>query len=184
LWLSRHIGDEIKRVNNSCFDSVNKIVRETAGYFQYSALQFRGRLDDRLNQVLGVHLPDADWQIDFTGIDQPDINVYRAFDSHLDSLLFFLPVRWFNKIFYRHFIRQITFEIEKNLYRYISALTGKIIKTIDVIHEQALIYISAEIKNVENILQHADSNYETIRSCAERLKDLKKQESSFLKKDF
>ncbi|HLF35792.1 MAG TPA: dynamin family protein [Cyclobacteriaceae bacterium] len=177
-WLNIHIGEEIKRMNDDCFNSVIQIVRETAGYYQYSALQFRQRLDDKLSEVFGVRLPSAYWQIDFTGIDRPDINIYRTFDSHIDSLLFFLPINWFRNIFYRHYINQIPFETEKNLHRYISALTGKLIKTIDAIHEQALLYISNEIRNIENILQRPDTSYRTIQYYLERLENIKKKENA------
>ncbi len=174
-WLNEHIGDEIKQIDNACFDQVNQIVRETAGYYQYSALQFRQRLDEKLSQVFGVHLPDAYWQIDFTGIDKPDITIYRAFDSHIDTLLFFLPMKWFHYPFFRHFSKQIPYETDKNLHRYISELNGKINKTIDTIHRQALQYISNEITTVENVLQQANTNYSVLKEYTERLKKIKTQ---------
>lgn len=174
-WMNGQIGEEIRQINNACFDQVNQIVRETAGYYQYSALQFRQRLDEKLSQVFGVHLPEAYWQIDFTGIDKPDVTIYRAFDSHIDSLLFFLPVKWFRKLFFRHFSRQIPYETDKNLQRYISELNGKIIKTIDLIHRQALQYISNEIRTVENILQQANTNFEVYKAYLEKLNNMKTQ---------
>ena len=174
-WLNEQIGNEVKQVDNTCFDQVNQIVRETAGYYQYSALQFRQRLDEKLIQAFGVHLPEAYWQIDFTGIDKPDITIYRAFDSHIDTLLFFLPMKWFRSLFFRHFSKQIPYETDKNLHRYISELNGKINKTIDTIHKQALQYISNEIRTVENILQQTTSNYEILKDYMERLKKIKSQ---------
>jgi hypothetical protein len=174
-WLKEKIEHKISEIDNKSFDDVNQIVRETAGYYQYTALRFRQLLDEKLSHELGVHLPEAYWQIDFTGIDKPDITIYRAFDSHLDTLLFFLPMTWFRRVFSGHFSKQIPFETEKNLQRYISDLTGKIIKTIDLIHKQALQYISNEIKTVENILQQANSNYTILQDYMERLKNLKSQ---------
>ncbi|MCE1188242.1 MAG: dynamin family protein [Ignavibacteria bacterium] len=174
-WLNQQIGNEVKQIDNDCFDQVNQIVRETAGYYQYSALQFRQRLDEKLFQAFGVHIPEAYWQIDFTGIDKPDITIYRAFDSHLDTLLFFLPMKWFHSLFFRHFSKQIPYETDKNLHRYISELNGKINKTIDTIHRQALQYISNEIMTVENILQQATSDYTILKDYMERLKKIKTQ---------
>ncbi len=175
LWLEEHLGSEVAKIDNDCFDQVNQLVREIIDYYQYSALQFRQRLDEKLDQAFGVHLPEAWWQIDFTGIEKPDISIYQAFDSHLDTLLFFLPMRWFNKLFFRHFHHQIPYGAEKNLYRYISDLTGKIIKTINVIHGQALQFIDSEIKTVENILQQANSNYEVLRGYLERLERIRSE---------
>lgn len=174
-WLNEQIGNEVRQIDNACFDQVNQIVRETAFYYQYAALQFRQRLDEKLSQVFGVHLPDACWQIDFTGIDKPDITIYRAFDSHIDSLLFFLPMKGFRSLFFRHFSKQIPYETDKNLHRYISGLNGKINKTIDTIHTQALQYISNEIRTVENILQQATSNCAVLQEYMEKLKEIKTQ---------
>lgn len=174
-WLNEKIGNEVKQLDNACFEQVNQIVRETAGYYQYSALQFRQRLDEKLSQAFGVHLPEAYWQIDFTGIDKPDISIYRAFDSHIDTLLFFLPMKWFSPLFFRHFSEQVPYEAEKNLHRYISDLNGKIIKTIDTIHKQAVQYIHTETGTVENILQQATGNYEILQAYMERLRKIKSQ---------
>ena len=179
-WLKEKIQDEVTEIDRNNFGQVNQIVREIAGYFQYTALRFRQLLDEKLHHELGVHLPDAYWQIDFTGIDKPDITIYRAFDSHIDTLLFFLPMKWFKNIFFRHFSKQIPYETEKNLHRYISDVTGKIIKTIDLIHKQALQYISSEIKTVENILQQENNDYVILQNYLERLKELKSHHESLL----
>jgi hypothetical protein len=81
----------------------------------------------------------------------------------------------FRKMFYKHFIKQIPLEAEKNLHRYISALTYKIIKTIDNIHHQALQFINNEINTVETILQHKNDDHIYLQQCFERLKEIKNQ---------
>jgi GTPase SAR1 family protein len=172
-WLKDKLGNEINILENECFPEINLIVKGTLDYFEYSALQFRRRLEERIFNLFGVNLPEAYWQIDFTGIDKPDISIYRVFDSHIDTLLFFIPMKWFNKVFYRHFKKQIPFETEKNLHRYISDVTGKIIKTIDNIHKQTLQYISNELKTVENILQQENGNSDELKRNLERLNEFK-----------
>lgn len=171
-WLKEKIGTETTRIDNACFEQINRIVKDYMGYYQYTALKFRNQLDEKLDQVFGVHLPEAFWQIDFTGIDKPDISIYSAFDSHLDMFLFFLPMKWFGRFFLNHFRKQIPLETDKNLHRYISGLTGKIIKTIDSTHKQALHYINNEIKTVENILQNKNDNSAELQKNMERLKRL------------
>ncbi|HEY9125261.1 MAG TPA: dynamin family protein, partial [Bacteroidales bacterium] len=99
-WLKANLGHQITTIDNACFEQINQIVKEIASYYEYSALQYRQRLNDRINQMFGVNLPEVSWQIEFSGIDKPDVSVYRAFDSHLDTLLFFLPMRWFKRLFY------------------------------------------------------------------------------------
>jgi len=172
-WLKETLGNEITILDKECFNQVDHIVKETVDYYQYAALQFRQRLDDKLNQVFSVHLPEASWQIEFDGIDKPDISIYRTFDSHLDMLLFFLPMKFFNRIFCKHFQSQIPHEIEKNLYRFISDLTGKIIKAIDSIYKQSLQFISYETKTIERILQDDKNNCAGLENNLKRLKEIK-----------
>ncbi len=173
-WLQNMLHKEIAAIDQICFDPSNKIIKETAGYYHFSALRFRQQIDDKLFHAFGIHLPEAVWQIDFAGIDIPDISIYRAFDSHIDILLFFLPVRMFRKLIFRHFSRQIPFETEKNLQRYISDLNEKMIKTIDRIHRQALQYMANEIATVENILNQSPEDIGKIQTIIEKLEAIKK----------
>ena len=172
-WLKDNIGKEINILENESFTDINMIVREALNYFEYSALQFHRRIEERIVSLFGMQLPEASWQIDFNGIDKPDISVYRAFDSHIDMLLFFLPMRCFRNIFFKHFQKQVPNEIEKNLQRYISDVTGKIIKSIDYIYRQALLYISNETKTVEHILLNEKNNYMEMKENVKRLKEIK-----------
>jgi GTP-binding protein EngB required for normal cell division len=55
-WLKKEISNEISIINDKSFDEFNHIVIETAGYYQYAALQFRQRMDEKLKQVFGVNL--------------------------------------------------------------------------------------------------------------------------------
>jgi GTPase Era involved in 16S rRNA processing len=172
-WLKETLENEITTLDKERFEQVNQIVKETVVYYGYAALQFRQRLDEKLHQAFGIHLPEASWQIEFAGIDKPDISIYRAFDSHLEMVLFFLPMKLSNKIFFKHFQKQIPYEIEKNLYRFISDLTGKIIIAIDSIYKQSLQFISYETKTIERILQGDKNNCAELENNLKRLKEIK-----------
>jgi len=172
-WLKETLRNEIIALDNECYEHVNQIVKETINYYEFAIQQFRQRLDEKLHQSFGAHLPEASWQIEFAGIDKPDISIYRAFDSQLDMMLFFLPMKLFRGIFLNHFQKQIPNETEKNLYRYISDLTGKIIKAIDNIHKQALQYISNETKTIDQILKNENNNHAGLQINLNRLREIK-----------
>ncbi len=171
-WLKDNLGIEINILGNECFERINSIVKGSLDYFEYSALQFRHHLEEKVFELFGVKLPLASWQIDFNGIEKPDTSIYRAFDSHIDTLLFFLPMRYFRNIFFRHFQRQIPEEIEKNLHRFVSDVTYKIIKSIDNIHKQSLQCISNETKTVEQILLNEKSNCAELQESINSLRQI------------
>jgi hypothetical protein len=77
-WLNEQIGNEVRQIDNACFDQVNQIVRETAFYYQYAALQFRQRLDEKLNQAFGVHLSSPLSQKWFDGISHAVCSVLQG----------------------------------------------------------------------------------------------------------
>lgn len=171
-WLRDKLGQEIRELDKTCSEDIFRFVRKMADYYQYAARQFRQKMDDKVFQAFGIHLPEAHWQVDFTTLDHPDVSIYRAFDSHLDMLLFFLPVQWFRKYFFLHFSRQIALEAEKNLHRYISDMTGKIILSLDQMQKQAAFFIQNEVRTVEDILQNAPDDFAEIKKNMERLQSL------------
>jgi GTP-binding protein EngB required for normal cell division len=171
-WLKESMGDEITRIGNECFPQVNQVIKDASSYYEYSARQFRRRLDEKVEHLFGAHLPEAAWQIDFAGIDQPDVSIYRAFDSNIDSLLFFLPMKIFKGLFFYHFKNQIPYETEKNLQRYISDLNEKILKSMDSIHQQSLLYINTETKRLEKVLHFEKSNRAEMEANIERLHEI------------
>jgi GTPase Era involved in 16S rRNA processing len=172
-WLKEKLENEVIRIDGDTYDQVNQIVSVMVGYYQFTALRFRQLLDEKINHELGVHLPESYWQIDFTGIEKPDISIYNTFDSHIDLLFFFLPMKLFKNIFFGHFNKQILYETDKNLHRYISDVTEKIFRTMDRIYTQALQFISIEIKTVESILQQTDNDYTILQNYLNRLNELK-----------
>ncbi|HQH41492.1 MAG TPA: hypothetical protein PK825_07105, partial [Bacteroidales bacterium] len=91
---------------------------------------------------------------------------------HIGSGNSLLPVQWFRKNFHRHFSRQIALEAEKNLHRYISDMTGKIILSLDQMQKQAASFIQNEVRSVEDILQNATDDFDEIRKNIERLQVL------------
>jgi len=171
-WLKTELNSEINRLQEHCYSQTEQIISESNSYFHYTAQRFRKQLDEKLFSVFQIHLHENAWQIDFTGVDKPDISIYRVFDSHLDSLLFFIPVYPFRRLIFRHFQKQITTEIKKNLHRYISDLTGKIIKSIENAHQQTLKCISNETITVEKILRNEKTNCEDLKKHVDRLAQL------------
>jgi GTPase SAR1 family protein len=163
LWLKEALGDELKQIDENINGKVNDMVLEPLGYFEYSSAKFRQRLQDSLLRLFETGLPDASLSIEFTGVPHPDVSVYRAFDSHIDTLLFFLPVRVFGRLFRKHFLKQLPLETEKNLYRYISGMTEKIFKAIDLLNAQAIGFIGYETKTAIDILQSDAGNLDEVR---------------------
>jgi len=171
-WMAESLGEEIRAIDDSLQEPLEKIVGETMAYFQYSARLFRQKLDEKLYDQFGLTLPEDYWQLNRIEIDILDVSIYFSFDSHLDMLLFFLPMRRFGWAFRNHFSRRIAIETEKNLYRNVSDLTGKLIRTIDDLYQQSQRFISDQMRWVEAVLQEARTNDEMLKDCLVKLEQL------------
>lgn len=79
-------------------------------------------------------------------------------------------------MFFRHFLNQIQHEVDKNLRRYISELTGKIFR-LHRCHSQTgsavLQFINNELNTVEYLRQKNIGNHEELKKYRERLKEIK-----------
>ncbi|MBB3187488.1 dynamin family protein [Microbacter margulisiae] len=171
-WLAKNIRKELLKIDESYYDQINQLVMEYLDYYRYTAVQFRQQLEEKLTESFGIHLSETYWQCDFMGVEKPDVSIYRVFDSHLDSLLFFLPIKGFSRLFYNHFKKQIPLEAEKNLHRYISFVTTKIFQSIDALHAQAVTYIKSEMTIIINILTRETGNNEELTESLGKLKTM------------
>ncbi|MGC9151179.1 MAG: dynamin family protein [Microbacter sp.] len=174
-WLAKNIRSELLKIDESYYDQMNRLVMEYLDYYRYTAVQFRQQLADKLLDTFGLHLSEIYWQCDFMGVDKPDVSIYRVFDSQLDSLLFFLPMKGFRSLFYRHFKSQIPLEAEKNLHRYISFVSNKIFQSIDALQAQSIAYINSEMNVIVNILNNDTGDTETLTASLEQLEAMRQQ---------
>ena len=174
-WLKEKLAEEISKTDNGSFSGVNDLLKEPLKYFEYSSIQFRNRINEKINRLFDVTMPCSLWQIDFTGIVNSDIAIYRIFDSNIDTLLFFMPMKIVSPLFYKHFYNQIPLEVEKNIQRYISDLNEKITRTIDDMHKQSLEYINNEISYIEGILLNEKTNLPELENSLIRLDKLRTQ---------
>jgi predicted GTPase len=174
-WLAKNIRQELLKIDETHYDQMNHLVMEYLDYYRYTAVQFRQQLADKLLDAFGLHLTETYWQCDFMGVEKPDVSIYRVFDSQLDSLLFFLPMKSFRPLFYRHFKKQIPLEAEKNLHRYISFVTNKIFQSIDALHAQSVAYINAEMSIIVNILNNETVDSDVLTASLAQLKSFQEQ---------
>ncbi|UWX57882.1 dynamin family protein [Chlorobaculum sp. MV4-Y] len=171
-WLKNRMRAEIAKVNEEVYTRIEALIHEMLRHFEYAARQFRVRLEEKVFELLGVQLPEKSWQLDFAGIEKPDIAVYRAFDTHLDMFIFFLPMSLFRWLFLKHFQNKIPREVEKNLERYISSVNLKIFKLIDNMHRQVSSYVGNEIANLERVLQRDASGLKHLTDNKSRLEEM------------
>jgi hypothetical protein len=113
---------------------------------------FRLRISQRLKESLGVEfiisLPDL--QPIFPEIKY--IPFPKAFDFPVELVFFLFPMFIFKKYFIRPFLKELPFELEKNISRLAAVWTDAINSSIDSLAKQTQTQIEAEIKILKKLL--------------------------------
>jgi GTPase Era involved in 16S rRNA processing len=134
---------------------------------------FRERLREKLEAVMGVSLPEEDWELTLSDPPRPDVAVSRVFESNLDLLWFLFPMPLFKKVFANYFRRQIPYEVEKNFYRLVSGLTEKINREMDKMMDRGLSYVAKHLSTIETLLSGTESSTAQIEAKIEAITHLK-----------
>ncbi len=168
-WLKKSIADEILIIEKDDKQFFDNILLEAVNHFETYSKSFKQRLSDNIFKILAVKISEQNLKIENNEIKTPNISISRSFDTHIDLLWFLFPMFLFKKFFFKFFLKQIPFEIEKNLYRTTSLLTNIINKQIKTAEQETIIYISNQLTNIEQILNNTTDNSEEIRQMIDKL---------------
>jgi hypothetical protein len=162
-WVSETMTEEMRNLSKAEHHNFFGTLRKAHASFTRSLEAFRKFLDENIQKVLGVKLPDVDWKIDVTEPDHPDIAFTKSFDFHFDLIWFLIPMIIFRKISERHFIRSVPRQVEINLSRLAYQWETRINNAIDAMRIQAIIYVQEELSTIEGLLSKTDEQTSEIR---------------------
>ncbi|MCX7862587.1 MAG: dynamin family protein [Bacteroidales bacterium] len=169
FWLKTELTIQLQDIQQKEQIKIEKIIQESAQRLSLYSKHLNNRLSDNVEKILGIKLSALEWSPGIPPIKQPDVSVYRVFDSHIELLWFVFPSIIFKKFFYSHFKKQIHREVEKNIQRLISDLSEIIIHQIDMCKNQTLQYILNEIKLIDNALSHCENKSEEYKNVLNEL---------------
>ncbi len=151
-WLRLSMADAMTAVEAGETTFIQQHVDECRDHFNNYLSDFRERLNQNLEKILGLRMPEDDCKIEVRPMEKANISVSWAFESHIDLLWFLIPMPVFRKSFEKYFLRKIPGEVEKNLYRLVSLLTNNINAAIDKLQLQSLNYLVSELDSVSKML--------------------------------
>ncbi|MFH0977635.1 MAG: dynamin family protein [Spirochaetota bacterium] len=161
-WLNEVLQTEIKKIVNAERPKFVEIVETAKRHYSFFLKSFRDRLNQSIQSVLGITIKSEEWVVEIKEIRNPDVRVSRASDFHLDMLWFLFPMFLYKGVFKKYFANQIPNEIDKNLHRITSDLTGIVNKEIEELKNQTYRFIVNELATIEAILSDEKSQTEDI----------------------
>lgn len=171
-WLKSALTLKLKNIADKEQLQFNEILNKINAHFSFYTKSLREKLSKNIFKVLEIKLRSDEWKPEFKPLKQPDISIYRTFDSNIDLLWFLFPMFIFRNIFKNYFSKQIAHEVEKNIHRLTSNITDIINKETNNNKEQTLIYILNELNTIEKVLSGKKSNSNDYSKTINELKQI------------
>ncbi|OFX34179.1 MAG: hypothetical protein A2X08_03490 [Bacteroidetes bacterium GWA2_32_17] len=171
-WLKSALTLKLKNIADKEQLQFNEILNKINAHFSFYTKSLREKLSENIFKVLEIKLSSDEWKPEFKPLKQPDISIYRTFDSNIDLLWFLFPMFIFRNIFKNYFSKQIAYEVEKNIHRLTSNITDIINKETNNNKEQTLIYILNELNTIEKVLSGKKSNSNDYSKTINELKQI------------
>jgi len=179
-WLKETLSRELHLISHAGREEFLANLRKAQGLFSRRLETFRTLLNQNVEKVLGIKLPDVDWRIEVKLPAAPDVWTIRTFDQHLDSLWFLIPLFIFRPLVEKHFLRQIPKAVTVNLSRLAAQWEVRVNRAIDTMMEQTLKYVHDEITALDTLLSSRSHSEEDLFPLKEKLTTaLKGLEDSF-----
>ena len=162
-WIRKVMAVSMMDVEGRERDFMQTYLDGVREHFNNYLTTFRERLNQNLQKVLGVTMPEDHFEVEVKTMEKANISVSWAFESHIDMLWFLIPMSLFRESFRKYFLKQIPFEVEKNLRRLVSLLTNNLNALIGELHLQSLNYITSELDKIKDVLDTPVSESEDIK---------------------
>jgi GTP-binding protein EngB required for normal cell division len=151
-WLADRMTEEMKHISKIEHRHFYGTLNKAHASLSRSIESFRNLLDKNIEKVLGVRLAPADWKIEVSEPDYPDIKTIRSFDFHFDLIWFLIPMFIFRGLFEKHFISEIPREVEANLSRLAAQWEDRINRAIEEMRKQSINYVKDELATIDALL--------------------------------
>jgi GTP-binding protein EngB required for normal cell division len=171
-WLQGTLAEEIGHISKTEHKHFFGTLKKAHASFSRSLEAFRSLLNQNIERVLGLRLAEAEWKIEVTEPNQPDIRISRTFDFHLNLFWFLIPMFIFRRLFEKHYLNQVPNIVVVNLSRLAAQWEDRINKAIEEMKKQALNYVQDELATIESLLSKAHGQTEEIRRTIEELKKI------------
>ncbi len=177
-WLKKEMHTALLQLEKDIRPDEQHILDEAATHFNQYIERFRDRINQRIQKVLNITLPEEAYTIKIEPLVRPDINTSWAFESHIDMLWFLIPMRLLRNMFLKNFLKQLPSETEKNLRRLIAWLNKNMLQAVDDAHNESLNYIIYQLDNIEKLVLQENTDINSLTEAVSKLENYRNSISS------
>ncbi|MGZ3595131.1 MAG: dynamin family protein [Syntrophales bacterium] len=170
-WLADRMTEEMRHISKIEHRHFYGTLNKAHASLSRSIEAFRNLLDKNIEKVLGARLAPADWRIEVSEPDHPDIKTVRSFDIHFDLIWFLIPMFIFRSLFVKHFISEVPREVEANLSRLAAQWEDRINRAIEEMRKQAINYVKEELSTIDALLSKTRGQTDEINEAITKLQE-------------
>jgi GTP-binding protein EngB required for normal cell division len=156
-WIGDALKQKVRAVSDAEQNALAALLQKAERRFSRAVEIFKNALSANVERTLGIKMASAVWRGEIKAPERADVSISPAFDIHIDSIWFLLPMPLIKNWVNRHLLRKVFWEVEKNLSRLSSQWTDAVDSRIRDLKQQAEIYAGTEIKTIENLLARQSS---------------------------
>ncbi len=175
-WLLEALGEELAEVSFYGETHLAGFLVTAQSSFQRAVRAFQDRLAKEIERALGISFTGAQFHAEIEEPARPDVRVGKTFDTQIDLLWFLIPMSVFRSFAFRHYRKQIAWEVEKNLSRLASQWADAVNRSIGFLARQSLEFMQDELVTIRSLVGNAGDRREEILNA---LAELDRLESSF-----
>jgi GTP-binding protein EngB required for normal cell division len=161
-WLLEALEEELAEVSFYGETHLAGFLVTAQSSFQRAVRAFQDRLAKELERALGISFTGAQFQAEIEEPARPDVRVGQTFDTQIDLLWFLIPMNIFRSLVFRHFRKQIVWEVEKNLSRLASQWADAVKRSIDGLARQSLEFMRDELATIHGLVEGAEDRRDEI----------------------
>jgi len=156
-WLKAAMTEEMGAISLHGEGHLAGFLFKAQGSVSRSVRAFQDRLAREIERALGIEFAGTTFDAQVEEPSHPDVRLSPTFDTHFELLWFLIPMGVFGPLVWRHFLRRLPWETEKNLSRVAGQWADAVGASIDDLFLDATAFLEREVETISGLVGEADA---------------------------
>ncbi len=156
-WLADAMMEEMGAVSLHGEGHLAGFLFRAQASVERSVQAFVNRLAKEIERAFGIRFEGTRFDPQVEEPAHPDVRLSPTFDTYFELLWFLIPMPVFRPLVRRHFLRRVSWEVEKNLSRVAGQWADAMGASIDVLYLDATEFLGREMETIAGLVGEADA---------------------------
>lgn len=171
VWMTEQLMAELTPLSRDATPLAAELLGQAEGRLRRVVEAFRDRLSRNIRETTGVTVSPAVWEVEQPRVAVVPVAVSRAFMTDWGLLRWVLPMWLVGRLFRRHALGRVPWEVEKNLRRLVGDWAGAVEAAVNDLRTQAAAWVDAELGTLDRLLRQRPAEATAFRESLRRLEN-------------